>query len=269
MIHPKLCVNALSSFNWSFEQDFALWRELGVRFAGLLISKIDDDVDGKLQRLTDAGIRPSVIVCGGFNIGDPTTWGETQRGINNILAAVAKVDKECVVYFPPGRTSCDTWENVVEQFAEAVKPCVAFSRNCGVRLAFEPTHRTDASFVASLKDAIGIAERTGLGLVLDFGNCWMESDLQSTILTAGRHIALVQIDDVDIGGYGNGPGMGRVQIGDGELPLKRLMQYVIESGYQGVFDLEVIGPSVEKEGYDSALRRGTGSASELLYEMGV
>ena len=269
MIHPKLCVNALSSFSWSFDQDLALWKELGIGFAGLLISKIDDDIDGKLKRLTDAGIRPSVIVCGGFNIGDPATWEQSRSGINSILASVAQVDKECVVYFPPGKTSGATWEEVANQFAEAVAPCVAFSKSCGVKLAFEPTHRTDASFVSSLKDAVGIARQTGLGIVLDFGNCWMESNLRATILEAGEHIALVQIDDVEIGGHGKGPGRGRVQIGDGELPLERLMKDVIDSGYTGVYDLEVIGPSAEQEGYESALRRGVVSASQLLVDAGI
>ena len=269
MIHPKLCVNALSSFSWSFEQDLALWKALGVNFAGLLISKIDDAMDTKLQQLTDAGIRPSVIVCGGFAIGDPPSWNQTRDSINAIMESASSVDKACVVYFPPGRTTGATWEEVAEQFAEAVKPCVDFSKSCGVPLAFEPTHRTDASFVGSLRDGVAIAKKTGMGIVLDFGNCWMESNLRATILEAGEHIALVQIDDVEIGGLGKGPGRGRVQIGDGELPLQRLMQDVLDSGYRGVFDLEVIGPAAEQEGYESALKRGVISASQLLYDMNV
>jgi sugar phosphate isomerase/epimerase len=269
MIHPKLCVNALSSFSWNFDQDLALWKQLGIGFAGLLISKIDDDVDGKLQRLVDAGIRPSVIVCGGFSIGSPDSWNRTRDSLNRLMASVAEVDKECIVYFPPGKTSGGVWEEVAGQFAEAVAPCVEFSRGCGVKLAFEPTHRTDASFVGTLKDGLKISKQTGLGIVLDFGNCWMESELRSTILAAGADIALVQIDDIDIGGMGKPQGLGRVQIGDGELPLRRLMQDVIDSGYQGVYDLEVIGPSAEKEGYERALNRGVVSASRLLADAGI
>jgi hypothetical protein len=26
--HPRLCVSALSTFSWSFDQDLALWRDL-------------------------------------------------------------------------------------------------------------------------------------------------------------------------------------------------------------------------------------------------
>ena len=38
MTHPRLSVDAMSSFGWSFDQDLALWTDLGVRHAGLLIS---------------------------------------------------------------------------------------------------------------------------------------------------------------------------------------------------------------------------------------
>jgi sugar phosphate isomerase/epimerase len=86
---------------------------------------------------------------------------------------------------------------------------------------------------------------------------------------AAPHLALVQICDVIIGGSGRPPPGGRVHIGEGELPLRRLMHEVLDSGYRGVFDLEVLGPVIEREGYDSAVRRGVASASALLTEMGV
>ena len=40
-----------------------------------------------------------------------------------------------------------------------------------------------------------------------------------------------------------------------------------DSGYEGVYDLEVIGPAVEEEGYESSLRRGVPAASALLAAM--
>lgn len=264
MTHPRLSVNALSSFNWSFEQDLALWQKLGVRHAGLLISKIDDDVDGKLARLLDAGIRPSTIVCGSFSLAAPDSWNRTRDQLNGLLDSAAAADRGCSVYFPPGRTSGVRWDEVLDQFAEAVAPCVALARACGVKLAFESSLRTDASFVNTLRDAVAVAERTGLGLVADFANCWMERDLRGTLLKAGPHLALVQIGDVIIGGPGKPSPGGRVHIGDGELPVQRLLKDVLDTGYPGLFDLEVLGPVIEQEGYESALPRGVRQASDFL-----
>jgi hypothetical protein len=49
------------------------------------------------------------------------------------------------------------------------------------------------SFVNTLRDGIDVAERTGLGIVADIGNFWMERDLRATLLDAAPHIALVQL----------------------------------------------------------------------------
>jgi sugar phosphate isomerase/epimerase len=268
MIHPRLSIDALSSFNWSFEQDLALWRELEVPYAGLLISKIADDIPGKVRRLRDAGIRLSTVVTGSFDLSQRETWEAHRAHLQVVIDAVAEVGGK-TTYATPGRTTGAPWREVLEVFCEAIGPSLAYARERGVRLAIEPSLRTDASFVNTLRDAVDVCERTGLGVVVDFANCWMERDLGEVIARAGPHIALVQIDDVVIGGPGRpGPG-GRVHIGEGELPVQRLLQYVLATGYQGPFDLEVLGPVVEAEGYEASLRRGVELASAFLTKAGV
>ncbi len=267
-MHPRLSVNALSSFSWTFDQDLALWQALGVRAAGLLIAKLGDDVAAKLARLKAADICLSTIVSGSFALDAPASWAASRQAINGLIDAAADHGSGGV-YFPPGRTSGQRWRDVLDAFAEAVAPCVAHAGARGVQLAFEPSLRTDASFVNTLRDAVDVAERTGLGLVVDFGNCWMERDLREVLQRAAPHIALVQIDDVVIGGNGKPAPGGRVHLGEGELPLERLMQDVLDTGYRGLFDLEVLGPLIEAEGYEPALRRGVRKASDFLYAMGV
>lgn len=258
MIHPRLSVNALSSLHWTFDQDLALWQELGVRNAGLLVSKLAENVDSKVARLKSAGITPSTLVMGSFALSNPETWDATRVAVNSLLDTVASMGGGSV-YFPPGRTTGAPWRDVLKLFAEAVGPCADHAKRCGVTLAMEPSLRTDASFVNTMRDAIDVAELTGLKLIADFGNCWMERDLRQVLRRAGPHICLVQICDVKIGAPG-----GRVHLGEGDLPLERLMQDVLDSGYGGLFDLEVLGPSIEAEGYGTALRRGVQSASLFL-----
>jgi sugar phosphate isomerase/epimerase len=258
MMHSRLSVNALSSINWSFEEDLTLWRELGIRNAGLLISKIAEDRESKMLRLKAAQILPSTLVVGSFALAKPETWAATRVSVNASLDTVAEAGGGSV-YFTPGRTTGAPWGEVLEVFAEAVAPCVEYGKRCGVALAMEPSLRTDVSFVNTMRDAIDVAERTGIKLIADFGNCWMERDLREVLRRAGPHIGLVQICDVRIGGPG-----GRVHLGEGDLPLQRLMSEVLDAGYTGIFDLEVLGPAIEQEGYGPALRRGANTASEFL-----
>jgi len=268
MMHPRLSVNALSSLTWSFEQDLALWRELGVHHAGLLISKMEHDREAKVAQLRAAGIRPATLVCGSFTLSAPETWDGTRAALNGALDVVAAMGGGSV-YCTPGRTTGEPWAKVLEVFTEAIAPCVAHAGRRGVPLAIEPTVRTDVSFVNTLRDAVDVAELTGVGLIVDFGNCWMERDLHDVLQKAAPHISLVQICDVVIGSSGNPAPGGRRHLGEGELPLRRLMQDVSDTGYSGLFDLEVLGPAIEAEGYAPALRRGVARASSLLAEMGL
>jgi sugar phosphate isomerase/epimerase len=266
--HPLLSVDAMSTFKWSFDQDLALWQDLGVRHAGLLISKISDNPAEKLARLRAAGIQSSTVIVSSFELREPATWDSTRASHAAMTDLVAATGGHSI-YFTPGRTTGAPWREMLDIFAAAVAPTVAHGRKRGVHIAIEPSLRTDVSFVNTIRDAIDVAERTGVEIIADFGNMWMERDAREVLKRAAPHIALIQICDVIIGGTGRPPPGGRVHIGEGELPIRRLMHEVLDSGYKGVFDLEVLGPLIEKEGYDSAVRRGVASASALLTEMGI
>jgi hypothetical protein len=43
----------------------------------------------------------------------------------------------------------------------------------------------------------------------------------------------------------------------------------LDAGYEGAFDLEVMGPRVEEEGYPTAVHRAVDRAGELLDRVGA
>jgi sugar phosphate isomerase/epimerase len=112
-----------------------------------------------------------------------------------------------------------------------------------------------------LRDAADLARATGIGVVLDVYSCWYERDLDAVVRDNLDLLALVQISDFVIGTL-NTP--NRAVIGDGDVPLERLLGMVIEAGYVGAFDLEILGPRIEEEGYASAIRRSVDGASAIL-----
>ena len=79
-------------------------------------------------------------------------------------------------------------------------------------------------------------------------------------------IGLAQISDYVIGTTQTGD---RAVPGDGDIPLERLLAMVLDAGFEGSFDLEVMGPRVEAEGYPAAVRRSVERASELLDRVGA
>ncbi len=267
-VHPRLSISAMCSFTWSFDRDLALWQDLGTRHAGLLEFKLADDPAGKMARLTAAGIQASTVIAPSFDLRDPASWAAVQVGHRALIDLVAETGGRSI-YFTPGRTTGEPWREVVKIFAEAVAPTVAHARQRGVLAATEPSLMTSVSFVNTLRDAIAVAELTGIGLVADFGNMWMERDFREVLRDAMPHVALMQIADVVIGSSRQPAPGGRAHIGEGELPLRRMMQDVLDAGYAGPFDLEIVGPKFNAECDEAALRRGVASASALLAEMGL
>jgi sugar phosphate isomerase/epimerase len=63
------------------------------------------------------------------------------------------------------------------------------------------------------------------------------------------------------------PPGGRAVPGDGDLRIDHFLRAALDAGYTGAFELEMVGPKIEAEGHESALRRGVERASALLEEV--
>lgn len=261
--HPRLSVDAMCTFPWSFEQDLALWSSLGVQHAGLLAFKLGDDADAKMERLTAAGIRASTLIVEAFDLSEPDTWEATHVAHRWAIDLMARHGGHSI-YFTPGRTTGATWRDDFKLLAEAASPTVSYARDSKVLAAIEPSLRTSVSFVNTLRDAIDVAEETGLSLIADFGNMWMERDFRETLARAMPKVALVQISDLVIGSSRRPAPGGRVHLGEGELPLRRMLQDVLDSGYAGVFDLEVVPADFSAGLSENDLVRGVGAATSML-----
>ncbi|CNK71281.1 xylose isomerase domain-containing protein [Mycobacterium tuberculosis] len=79
-------------------------------------------------------------------------------------------------------------------------------------------------------------------------------------------LALVQICDYS---FGTPDTPNRSVIGDGDIPLERLIGDILDVGYTGVFDIEILGARIEAEGYRSAVGRSVERASDLLNHLGA
>ena len=112
--------------------------------------------------------------------------------------------------------------------------------------------RVEIGFVHSLRDSVELAERLDLGVVVETNYCFAERDLETTLQRAGSRIATVQVSDLVP------PSTvipDRAVPGDGVIPLERIAVLATAAGYAGPFEIEQLGPRIEAEGYEPALRR--------------
>ena len=57
--------------------------------------------------------------------------------------------------------------------------------------------------------------------------------------------------------------------GDGAIPLERILGDVLDAGYTGVFDLELVGPRIDAEGARPATTRAAETLSRMLTKLGA
>jgi len=252
-LHPRLSLSAIATMRWSFEQDVAFWRDAGLRCVGLFAGKLEAfGHDRAVEILRREGMTCSSIVAAPFSLFDPSRWADERTRLNRAIDVAAALGG--AVYGPPGKGRVDGWADNVAAYAEAVAPCVDHAREAGVTLAFEPSLRSNVSFVHNLRDSIDLADASGAAIVVDIGNCYAERDVTAWIARVGKRIAIVQVSDVAIGTL-EAPGAGvRGLPGEGELPIARFVESTVAAGYDGPFEVEFLGlDEVDKPAYLKSL----------------
>jgi sugar phosphate isomerase/epimerase len=263
MTHPRLAVSAMCTYSSPFADDLALWQSLDLHHVGLLISKLDDyGHPAAIAALQGASMRATTVITQNFNLAVPESWEANRAKVYGVIDVAAAVGG--TPYFTPGRRDGRSFDELTDSLAEAVAPCLEYAKARGVRLAIEPSLRTDQSYVHTLRDAIDVADRTGLSLIADLGNCWADRDVEAVVRRAGSRIAAVQFADASYGIPGQPLPVGRAVPGDGDLPIDRFIEAAVDAGYTGAFELELVGPAIAAEGGEAATRRAVERASTIL-----
>lgn len=263
-MHPRISVSAICSFDWTLEEDLAFYAQNDITNVGVSVAKLErSGWDEGARRVLDAGVRvTNLIGLGPFHLAHPDRWSEQQDRLMRALDVAALVHAECLI-FTTGPAGSLPWEAAADALEAAIAPVLAESRRRGVPFAIEHTNslRVDVGFVHTLRDAIDLARRLGTGVCMEVNACWAERNLTATIRDGAAELRLVQISDFAVGTLST---PNRLVPGDGDIPLARIIGDVLDAGYQGCFDLELIGPAIDREGYDSAIGRSLTVLSGLL-----
>jgi sugar phosphate isomerase/epimerase len=261
---PRISVSAISTFHWSLAEDLAFYARHGIADVGISVVKLERHgwADGA-ARVRDAGLRvTNLIGLGPFQLARPAAWPDQQERLVRALDAATTVGAECLV-FTTGPAGPLSWEEAADALAEAMGPVLTEARARGVPFALEHTNplRVDVGFVHTLRDVLDLAARLDVGVCMEVNACWAERGLAGTIAGGIDRLRLVQVSDFAIGTLTT---PHRLVPGDGDIPLGRILRQVLDAGYRGVFDLELIGPAIEEEGYEPAVLRSLDRLDALL-----
>lgn len=253
----------MSSWGWSLDEDLRFWSEAGIHHVGLSFRKLEEaGRDRAVERVRDAGLQVSNIVeLGWCDVADAGTWSAQRDRLAAGVDVAASVGGCLVLTTGPGWRL--DWDDAARAFGEMLAPVRESAEKTGVPITVEPTGplRLDLSFVTTLRDGVDLARALGIGLCMELNSCFAERDLLGTVTRAGNVLRHVQVSDFVVGSLST---PDRAVPGDGDIPLRRILRGILDSGYGGAFELELVGPRIQEEGYASAIRRSVEYLDELL-----
>jgi sugar phosphate isomerase/epimerase len=260
-MHPRISVSAVCSYKQTLDEDIVLWERLGVRRVGLTLAKLETaGIDNGVRRLRDAGVDVTNVIAFGPRLFDRGTW---PAHVDRLLAAAdaaQSVNSDCLV-LTTGPAGSLSWDDAADHLEEFLAPVLKAAQDLPVIIEHTNSLRVDVGFVHTLRDMVDLARRLHVGVLCEVNACWAERAVDQTIHDGIDVIDLVQISDFVTGTHDT---PNRVVPGDGDIPLARFIGDVLASGYDGTFDLELIGPRIEEEGYESAIKRSIASLTALL-----
>lgn len=206
----------------------------------------------------------SIIVPSFFNLADRAQSDHDDARLRAAIDAAVVLDCS-TIYGTTGPRGDLTFGQASALFGELVRQHAEYARQRNIRVLIESTNalRVDINFVFTLRDLADVAKEARIGMCVDLAACWTERDVNETLAGMAPSVDIVQIADFVPGTRTTGD---RAVPGDGVIPLKALLSSLLEGGFQGVFDLELLGPRLVDEGLVKALARGWHVANRVIDE---
>jgi sugar phosphate isomerase/epimerase len=268
-VHPRVSLSAISTFQWGLDADLDFYERAGITAIGASLAKLEAaGLEAGARRLREAGLRvTNLIGLGPFRLDDPSQWPRQRGRVQRALDAAEAVHAECMI-LTTGPAGPLTWEDAADALAEALGPIVEDAAKRDLPFGLEHTNslRVDVGFVHTLADAVDLARRLGIGVCVETNACWAERRLGETIAAGVDTFRVVQVSDFAVGTLST---PNRLVPGDGDIPLERVLGQVLAAGYEGCFDLELIGPRIDEEGYEPACTRAVAVVGDLLVRLGA
>lgn len=270
MMHPRVCLHQVGFLKESTADFINYCREIGVGHMTLANPHMlgPDVLDEALAALAPGGTRVTNLTQPFARYPDiENDTGGAAQALNQAVEAAAALGAPNLYVVTGPRGSLD-WEAAAERVGELLAPCRELAAAREVTLLVESANllNADIHIAHTLDDTIRLAEIARIGVCIDLGACWFEGGLAEKFARAMPTTHLVQVSDYVLGDRST---PCRAVPGDGVVPLDRLIGQLLDLGYQGVFDLELLGPRIDAEGHRPAFRRAAENLSELLTRLGA
>lgn len=263
-MHPRLSVHTAGYGAVAAPEVIRDMAGVGITRLGMTVSQIEA---GTLRATAAAakheGVELLDVTCpSAFDLASTAGWESGRDRLERAVDMAAMLEAP-ILYVTTGPAAGLTWDEAAGRFTDAIAPVLEYARSVSVRLAVENTMtlRADLGFVHTLRDALDLAQRGGIGVVGDLFVAWTDRDLEAVLRTCANRFAYVQVGDFVLGTLSS---PGRAVPGDGDIPISRHFSWLREAGYTGMVELEILGPLIDREGIAQACSRGLRVVADWL-----
>jgi sugar phosphate isomerase/epimerase len=264
----ELAMNETTTFRWSFEEDVLRYAAAGISAIGVWRQKLSDCGQAKAAGLLrQAGLAVAHLSwAGGFTGSDGRSYRESvDDAVEALRTTVALNCRTLVVY--SGARAGHTFNHARRLVQDALVELAPQAAELGVTLAIEPMHlgcAAEWTFLTSLDDTLRMLEAVAhphVKMVLDTYHLGLEPGLVERIAAIASQVALVQLGDARRPPDGE---QNRCRLGEGVVRLAEIVAALKTAGYDGYYDVELIGEEFENADYPVLLEHAKQAFQTLV-----
>ncbi len=269
----QLSMNEMTTYRWSFEEDVSHYKEAGIDVIGVWRQKLSDyGEDRGIELLCESGMKVSNLLwAGGFTGSDGRRFRDSIDDAIEAVELAAQMHAHCVVLYTGGR-GAHIRSHVQRLIRDAMAEVVGVATELHVTLALEPMHANCAgewTIVTDLDAACCVLDEFDspfLKLVFDTYHLGHDRRILNRIGQIAGRIAVVHLGDARLPPEKE---QNRARLGRGALPLQEIVDALIAAGYDGYYDVELLGEDFHPDHYFDLLDHSKQAFGELTRQHAV
>lgn len=266
----ELSMNETTTFRWSFEEDAINYHAAGITAIGVWREKLSDCGEPKgVELIEELGMKVSHLFwAGGFTGSDGRSFRESLEDAAEALQVAARIKAQSLAVCSGSRAG-HTVNHARRLIRSALAELAPEAAELGVTLALEPMHpgcATEWTFLTGIDDTLALIGELGspsVKMVFDAYHLGQDPVNLSRIAEVAPHIALVQLGDARRPPDGE---QNRCRLGEGSIPLAEIVAALKAAGYDGYYDVELLGEELESVDYREILEHAKEAARRLGIE---
>lgn len=253
----EYALNEVTTGSWPLDRDVDCCIRHGIPAISVREDKLEAyGVERGIALLGQSGlIVASLVNTGRFTLDDRSCWPAELEETRRMLRLSARM-KARQLQLVSGGLGQLSYEDAEARFSEILGALLPDAEAAGVVMCLEHNSQwlQRLGFIQRLHDALDLADAIDspwFTICMEIQNAWRERGLYDNLARRSGRIGLVQVSDRNV----DDPASERLPVGDGQIPIGRIVKTLVDAGYRGAFDLEVVGPCRDALGPEETVRR--------------